>query len=162
MALIEKYMKQPIKELEKIKKVLTEFVSESGTNLIGLEFKTQTIFNANSDIIYITDYHGYLLDANDAWIRKVGINPKDFKYFNVMAFYGGTKHSELKGVIKRIRAGDTIYDFDPKCKSVRGKIFDFKINSIHIKKDGKILIVLNVARDKIEYKLTDNKLGDSE
>ena len=113
-------------------------------------------------MIYITDINGHLLDADEAWINKMGIKPKDLQDFNLMDFFELKDDSELKEIIHSIRKGEKIYGFEANCKNIFGEIFEVEINSIPIEKEGKILMVVNIARDITEQKLIESKLSESE
>ena len=162
MASIEKYLKTPTRDIERFKEVLCEFISENGKKLVESESKYRNIFNTSPDMIYITDLNGHLLDANDAWIKKMGITPKDFKDFNLMDFYGITNNIKIKDVIQSFKLGDIIYGFETKGKNIDGEIFEFEICSIPIEKDGKIIMVINIAHEISDQKFIENKSGESE
>ena len=149
-------------ELKQISKKIDEIVSQKTRNLKESEFKYQTIFNASPDIIYVTDYRGNLLDVNQAWIDKIGVKHEDIDKINITDFYVGNDPEDLEKNIQEIRNGKEIKGIEVKAKNIAGELFDFEINSLPIEKEGRILMVINIARDITKRKEIEKLLIDSE
>ncbi len=149
-------------ELKQISKKIDEIVLQKTINLKESEFKYRTIFNASPDIIYVTDYHGNILDVNQAWMNKIGVKREDIDKINITDFYVGNNPADLEKNIQEIRNGKEIKGFEAKAKNIAGELFDFEINSLPIEKDGRILMVINIARDITKRKEMERKLRLSE
>jgi len=163
MASIENFLNISNKEeLKLIREKIDEIVSQKTRNLKESEFKYQTIFNASPDIIYVTDYHGNILDANQAWMNKIGVSRENFDKINITDFYVGDNPENLEKKIRHIRNGKEIKGIVVKAKNLTGELFDFEINSLPIEKEGRILMIINIARDITKRKEIERKLRDSE
>ena len=90
-------------EIKQISKKGDEMVSQKTRKLEESEFKYRTIFNASPDIIYVTDYYGNLLDANQAWMDIIGVRREDFDKINITDFYIGNNTEDLRKYIQEIR-----------------------------------------------------------
>jgi PAS domain S-box-containing protein len=150
------------KEIKQISKKGDEMVSQKTRKLEESEFKYRTIFNASPDIIYVTDYYGNLLDANQAWMNIIGVKRENLDKINITDFCVGNNTEDLGKNIQKIRNGKEIKGIEVKVKNIAGELFDLEINSLPVKKDGRILMVINIARDITKRKEIEKKLRDSE
>lgn len=147
--------------MERSKKFEENILQQSRT-LIESEFMYRTIFNASPDIVYITDYNGNILHVNQGWIDKIGVKREDIDEFNIMDFYVRNSSPDLESNIEKIRNGKAIKAIQIKAKNFAGEIFDFEINSLPIEKEGRVLMVINIARDITKRKEIEKSLIDSE
>ena len=162
MTSIENFSNISKEEIKQTSKKDDEMVSQKTRKLEESEFKYRTIFNASPDIIYVTDYYGNLLDANQAWMNKIGVKREDFDKINITDFYIGNNTEDLEKNIQEIRNGKEIKGIEVKVKNIAGELFDFEINSLPIERDGRILMVINIARDITKRKEIERNLRDSE
>jgi PAS domain S-box-containing protein len=102
------------------------------------EEKYHTIFNASPDLVYLTDLKGNILDANQAFLEKTKISLNDAKNKQILDFFAGENLEDLKAKINELRAGKIIKDLETTAKNTLGEIYDFEINAVPLKEDGKI------------------------
>jgi PAS domain S-box-containing protein len=162
MTSIENFSNISKEKIKQISKKDDEMVSQKTRKLEESEFKYRTIFNASPDIIYVTDYYGNVLDANQAWMNIIGVKREDFDKINITDFYVGNNTEDLRKYIQEIRNGKEVKGIEIKAKNIAGVLFDFEINSLPVEKDGRILMVINIARDITKRKEIERKLRDSE
>lgn len=126
------------------------------------EEKYRTIFNSNPDYIYITDVKGDILDINPALLERIEMTLEEARSKNFSEFYAGNKIDELRSVGDSIIAGNEIKGFEIKAKTKLGEIFQYEVNAVPLKEDGRVIKILNLARDITLRKQTEQKLMESE
>ena len=126
------------------------------------EEKYRTIFTASPDYIFITDIKGNILDMNPALLERIGMTLEEIHGMNFSKFYAGDKLDELREVGAAIVQGKEIKGVKIKAQNKRGEIFEYEVNSVPLKEDGKVTKILNLARDITLRKQTERKLKESE
>ncbi|NVM34662.1 MAG: PAS domain S-box protein [Candidatus Lokiarchaeota archaeon] len=126
------------------------------------EEKYRTIFNSSPDYIFITDTKGYILDMNPALLERVGMKLKQAIGTNFTDYLASDNIKELQEVGAAIEAGREIKGVEIKAKTTRGEIFEYEVNAVPLKENGKVTKILNLARDITLRKLTEQKLRESE
>ncbi|MFX1504426.1 MAG: PAS domain S-box protein, partial [Promethearchaeota archaeon] len=126
------------------------------------EEKYRTIFNSSPDYIFITDIKGDILDMNPALLERIGMTIEEVRNINFSKFYAGDKLDKLRSVGDLIIAGNEIKGLEVKAKTNRGEMFEYEVNSVPLKEDGKVAKILNLARDITLRKRTEKKLKESE
>ncbi len=126
------------------------------------EEKYRTIFNSSPDYIYITDVKGDILDINPALLERIEMTLEEARSKNFSEFYAGNKLDELRSVGESIIAGNEIKGVEIKAKTKLGEIFQYEVNAVPLKEDGRVIKILNLARDITLRKQTEQKLTESE
>jgi PAS domain S-box-containing protein len=126
------------------------------------EEKYRTIFDASPDYIFITDTKGDILDMNPALLERIGSTLKAVRGINFSKFYVGDKIDELKKVAESIITGEVIKGVEIRAQANSGEEFEYEVNSVPLKEDGKVTKILNLARDITLRKQTEQKLKESE
>lgn len=126
------------------------------------EEKYHTIFNASPNLVYLTDLKGNILDANQAFLEKTKISLNDAKNKQVLDFFAGENLEDLKAKINELRAGKIIKDLETTAKNTLGEIYEYEINAVPLKKDGKINRAISFARDITARKQAEQNLIMSE
>ena len=126
------------------------------------EEKYRTIFNSSPDYIFLTDIKGDILDMNSVLLERVGMELEEVKGINFSHFLASDNINELREVGAAIEAGKEIKGVEIKAKTTRGEIFEYEVNAVPLKEDGKVTKILNLARDITLRKLTEQKLTESE
>ena len=126
------------------------------------EEKYRTIFNSSPDYIFITDIKGDILDMNPALLERIGITLEETRGKNFSEFYAGDEFDKLQGVGDSLIAGNEITGIEIKAKTKKGEIFEYEVNAVPLKEDGKVTKILNLARDITLRKQTEQKLKESE
>jgi len=126
------------------------------------EEKYRTIFNSSPDYIFITDIRGKILDMNPALLERIGITLEEIRNKNFMDFYAGDNTHDLRAMGQSILAGKEIKGVEVKAKSKRGEVFEYEVNSVPLKENGKVIKILNLARDITLRKKAERKLRESE
>ena len=126
------------------------------------EEKYRTIFNSSPDYIFITDIKGDIFDMNPALLERIGVKLEEVIGTNFVNFLASENLEELKDVGVAIEAGREIKGVEIKAKTTRGEIFEYEVNSVPLKEDGRVTKILNLARDITLRKFTEQKLRESE
>ncbi|MFW9902405.1 MAG: PAS domain S-box protein, partial [Candidatus Thorarchaeota archaeon] len=126
------------------------------------EEKYRTIFNASPDYIFITDTKGNILDMNPALLERIGTTLNEVRGINFSKFYVGENLDELRKAGELIISGKEIKGVEIKTQAYSGEIFEYEVNSVPLKEDGKVNKILNLARDITLRKQAEQKLKESE
>ncbi|MFX0039592.1 MAG: PAS domain S-box protein [Promethearchaeota archaeon] len=126
------------------------------------EEKYRTIFNSSPDYIFITDITGQILDMNPALLDRIGTTLDAVRDKNFSDFYVGENIDKLRAVGNSIVAGNEIKGVEVKAMTNKGDIFEYEVNSVPLKENGKVNKILNLARDITLRKQTEQKLKESE
>ncbi|MFW9823587.1 MAG: PAS domain S-box protein [Candidatus Thorarchaeota archaeon] len=137
------------------KHILEQKIKES-------EEKYRTIFNSSPDYIFMTDIEGNILEMNLALLERIDMTIEEVLGINFSQFYAGDNLEELLIIQDEIRSGKEIRGFEIKAKAKSGEIFEYEINSVPLKENGKVVKVLNLARDVTDKKTAEQKLRQSE
>ena len=137
-----------MKELEESERKRKETIS-----------RYKALFNSHSDLIYIYDFSGNFLDANEASLKLTGYSKEEIKKLNF-------KHLLDKGqFIKALRLINEIkkYGFQKKPEEFRikckdGRIIDVDVMSSIIYEDGKRVALQGIAHDINERKKTEREI----
>ncbi|MCK4780949.1 MAG: PAS domain S-box protein, partial [Candidatus Lokiarchaeota archaeon] len=126
------------------------------------EEKYRTIFDSSPDYVFLTNLKGDILDMNSALLERLGMKLEEVKSVNFSHFLTSDNINELRAVGAAIEAGKEIKGVEIKAKTTRGEIFEYEVNAVPLKEDGKVTKILNLARDITLRKLTEQKLTESE
>ncbi|MFX1570779.1 MAG: PAS domain S-box protein [Promethearchaeota archaeon] len=126
------------------------------------EEKYRTIFNASPDYIFITDTKGNILDMNPALLERIGTTLNEVRGINFSKFYVGENLDELRKIGELIISGKEIKGVEIKAQAYSGEIFEYEVNSVPLKENGKVQKILNLARDITLRKQAEQKLKESE
>ena len=126
------------------------------------EEKYRTIFNASPDFIYLTDLQGNILDANQAFLENTIISLNEARKKRILDFFVGENFEDLKTQINELRAGKVIKNLESTGKNTLGEIYDYEINAVPLKENGKITKAISFARDITARKQAEQKLIMSE
>ncbi|UCC21069.1 MAG: PAS domain S-box protein [Promethearchaeota archaeon] len=126
------------------------------------EEKYRTIFSSSPDYIFITNTMGEILDMNPALLEKIGMTLEEVRNKNFLEFYAGDKIDDLRAIGELIVAGNEVKGVEVKAKTKTGEIFEYEVNSVPLKEDGKVTKILNLARDISLRKQTERRLKESE
>jgi len=122
----------------------------------------RTIFNASPDYIYVTDINGRMHDANPGLLDRIGITLEEFKRTNFIQYFAGDDLEGLMEIFKDLTLGKEIKGLEIRAKNIHGEIFEYEVNAVPLKKDGKVNKILNLARDITDKKIAEQKLKASE
>jgi PAS domain S-box-containing protein len=126
------------------------------------EEKYHTIFNASPDIIYLTDLKGNILDANQAFLEKTKMSLIEAQNKKILDLFAGENLEDLKAQINELRAGKVLKGLEATIKNTLGEIYDFEINAVPLKENGKITKAISFARDITARKQAEQQLIMSE
>ncbi|GAH81067.1 unnamed protein product, partial [marine sediment metagenome] len=99
---------------------------------------------------------------NSALLERLGMKLEEVKSVNFSHFLTSDNINELRAVGAAVEAGKEIKGVEIKAKTTRGEIFEYEVNAVPLKEDGKVTKILNLARDITLRKLTEQKLTESE
>ncbi|MHA2008337.1 MAG: PAS domain S-box protein [Promethearchaeota archaeon] len=122
----------------------------------------RTIFNSSPDYIFITDVEGIILDMNLSLLKRIGMTLDEVCGINFSQFYVGDNLEDLLLVRDEIKSGKEIIGTEVKARAKTGEIFEYEVNSVPIKENGRVVKVINLARDVTDKKIAEQKLKESE
>jgi PAS domain S-box-containing protein len=112
----------------------------------------RTIFTASPDYIYLTDVEGKVLDANPALLARAGLSLEQMRQKNFMDFFAGDNLDEVLAAAAKLKEGQEIKGLEVRARTSLREVFEYEVNAVPLKEDGKVTGVLNVARDITERK----------
>lgn len=114
----------------------------------------QTIFEVSPDYIYLTDPEG---DANLALLARIGVSREEVRRMRPLDFFAGSNLDEIMNAVSALKRGETVQGLKVKAKSASGETFEYEVNAVPILDHGKMVGVLNLARDITESERTSEK-----
>ncbi len=122
------------------------------------EEKYQTIFSSSPDYICITDTDGLVLDANPAFLERLGLRADELGRSNLGAFYAGQYRRRLLQALCRLRRGGDIRGLEVRVRTVEGSILYVEANATPLRHAGVVNRFLVLARDITERRRTEQSL----
>ncbi len=142
------------RELNRVAGNLEGLISERLRYLEKSEERYRTIFERSSDGIILTDFHGKILEVNQAGIEILGYKKKEelMAVESVMAFF--EDREALHGLIKRLSQEGFVTDYEVRLLGKQGRVFDVLITSNVIldiigQITGYILIIRDITKRKM-------------
>ncbi|MFW9969610.1 MAG: PAS domain S-box protein [Candidatus Odinarchaeota archaeon] len=126
------------------------------------EEKYRTIFNSSPDYIFLTDLKGQILDMNPALLERIKMTLEEVRGINFSEFYAGDKIDDIRAIGSSLISGNEIKGVEIKAITKQGEIFEYEVNAVPLKQNGKVTKILNLARDITLRKQTEQKLRESE
>ncbi len=77
-----------------------------------------------------------------------------------MDFYIGDNLDDLKKIKADLLRGKIIKDFEIRVKNILGEIFECEVSAVPLKEKGKVVQILNFARDITERKMAQEMIAD--
>lgn len=131
-----------MKELEESERKRKESIS-----------RYNALFNSHSDLIYIYDFSGNFLDANEASLKMTGYSKKEIKNLNFKNLLDKGQLIKALRLIRDIKKNGyqkKPEEFRIKCKD--GRLVDVDVMSSIIYEDGKRVALQGIAHDINERK----------
>ncbi len=122
------------------------------------ERRLNLFLSANPDHTYLTDADGRILYANKASLDLLGLTLEEARNVNVLSLFTATDPDAISTVAGRLRAGEEVRGFDVAVHLDEATVRSFEINAIPILRDGKVVEIMNVARDVTQRKQAEVEL----
>lgn len=165
-----KTKKQLISELIELRHEISELQKAEPTKhkekaeiLEESEERYKALFNRSSYCVYVHDFEGNFLDANEAALNLVGYTKEDIPFLN---FSSILEEDQLPITFKTL---EEIKQFGPqknileyKLRKKNGDYVWVEVESSLIYRKGKPYTIQGIARDITERKLMEEKLRESE
>ncbi len=145
-----------IKKLENELQYLTKELQE-------LREKHRSLFDRSFDYVYIHDFSGNFIDANDAALHLLGYKREEISSLNFSTLLCKDQLTKAFNAVERIiKAGshDRLTEYKLRCKN--GDYVDVETEAFIIYRDGKPYAIQGVARDITERKRIEKALRESE
>ncbi|KYK22899.1 hypothetical protein AYK24_08255 [Thermoplasmatales archaeon SG8-52-4] len=137
-----------MKELEESERKRRESIS-----------RYDALFNSHSDLIFIYDFSGNFLDANEASLKITGYSKEEIKNLNFKDFLDKGQLLKAFRVIREIKKnGFQKKPEEYRIKSKDGKIIDVEVISSVIIEDGKRVALQGIAHDINERKNAERQI----
>ena len=122
------------------------------------------IFDNSFDYVYLHDTQGKILDINEIVVRNLGYSREEILSMKVIEFLSIVENpAEIKKTIKStIQTGKVNKPRIYRVKKKNGEITYLEVNTIPLKKNGKIYAILGIGHDVTKYKNVEQKLRESE
>ncbi|MCJ7546797.1 MAG: PAS domain S-box protein [Deltaproteobacteria bacterium] len=159
---------QPAKELQRLRRRIAELEKSEAEHkkmeekLQDTQARYQALFDRTLYCVFVHDFEGRFLDANDAAFTLLGYTRKEFP----SNFASLLDQDQLEVAIKRgkeIRlTGSTSEPFEYRVKKRNGGYVWVDVESSLIYREGKPYAIQGIARDITEQKLAEEALRESE
>jgi PAS domain S-box-containing protein len=107
----------------------------------------RAIFSAYPDLIYLTDLHGNILDANTALCQRTGLSLEQVRHMNVSDLFPGLEADALANIQTRIESGEKVISFEFNAHALWGEMDTYEIHVLPLEEGGSVTKTLNLARD---------------
>jgi PAS domain S-box-containing protein/putative nucleotidyltransferase with HDIG domain len=152
-------LRQQVMKVKKLENELQSLTKE----LQGLREKYRSLFDRSFDYVYIHDFSGNFIDANDAALHLLGYSRDEISSLNFSSLLCKDQLAKAFGAIERIiKVGsqDRLNEYKLRCKN--GDYVDVETEASIIYRDGKPYAIQGIARDITERKLIEKALRESE
>ncbi len=148
-----------------VKKVVQQLDIEdrlavTGKSLQQSEEKFRNIFNSITDAIFIYDFQGNILETNQATIKMLGLEMSELNQLNYLEFQPEDFNKNFNLYVSELRAYKQLI-FETTLIDTRGNMIPVECISRLIDYDNET-VILTIARNISERKLSENKLRQSE
>jgi len=124
--------------------------------------KFKDLFELSLDLIYVHDFRGKFLDANEITLEKLGYNREEI---NNLSFNDLISKDQLTVAFKALTEirdfGKQITPREYRLKKKNGDFIYIETYGIPLKEDGKIFGIFGIARDITERMIAEQKLKES-
>ena len=125
--------------------------------------KFKDLFEFSLDLIYVHDFRGKFLDANEITLEKLGYNREEI---NNLSFNDLISKDQLTVAFKTLTEirdfGRQITPTEYRLKTKNGDFIYVETYGIPLKENGKTYGIFEIARDITKQKLAEQKLKESE
>ncbi len=125
--------------------------------------KFKDLFKYSLDLIYVHDFRGKFLDANEITLEKLGYKREEI---NNLSFKDLISKDQLTVAFKALTEirdfGKQITPREYRLKTKNGDFIYVETYGIPLKEDGKIFGIFGIARDITERMIAEQKLKESE
>lgn len=136
---------------------------QSDAALKESEERYNALFDRSLDLVYVHDFEGNFIDANEAALRLLGYNREDIPQINYASLMDSGDISKALQLIDELKRTGTQEEFSEfRLKSKDGRYLDVETKSSVILHDNKQYAVLGIGRDITERKRAEDQLRLSE
>ena len=121
------------------------------------------LFDRSLDCVYVHDFEGNFLDANETALKLLGYEKKDIPHLNFASLLGQDQLPKAIATLQELRDTGTqkhVNEFRLRCKD--GSFVDVEVISAVIYRNGKPYAIQGVGRDVTERKKVEEALQKSE
>lgn len=141
---------------------VTEFVLAE-TNLRAIEERYRALFDGSLDCVFINDFHGNFLDANQASLDLLGYHREEIPKLTFASLLTEDQLPLAFQTIEEIRAtGRQKIPTEYRLRGKDGRQVHVETRSSLLYRDGKPFAIQGIARDLTARKLIEQKLRTSE
>ncbi|MBT3260535.1 MAG: PAS domain S-box protein, partial [Deltaproteobacteria bacterium] len=127
------------------------------------EERYRPLFERSLELVYLCDFEGNFIDANDAALELMGYTKKDIKSLNFSSLLAeGQLPLALETVEEILKTGSQKGVVEYKLKRKDGGHFFVESTGALIYRDGKPYAIQGIARDITERKRAEEVLRESE
>ena len=131
-------------------------------SLLTIKEKYKALFDRTFFCIYLIDFDGNILDANDAVLNLLGYTREEMPHYNIASLVAEQQVPLAFQIIDKIRQNGTQPPVELIVKKKNGENVWLEVEGALIHRDGKPYAVQGIARDITAYKVTEQKLIESE
>jgi len=132
-------------------------------NREAIRTKFKDLFEHSLDLIYINDFNGNFLDANEITLLTLGYEQEEIANLSFIDLLDKEDLTKAWKVTKEIRKiGKQTSRSEYKIKTKNGEYLHVETYGIPLKQDGKIYAVLGIGKNITELKKSELKVKESE
>jgi PAS domain S-box-containing protein len=122
----------------------------------------RALFDRSSELIYVHDFEGRFLDANDAALKTLGYSRSEIRNLTLESLLSNDQLPKAKRRIEELlRAGQSVAD-EFRLRTKKNELITVETKAAVIHHAGKPFAVLGIARNITERKKTEEALRESE
>ena len=123
----------------------------------------KALFNRSLEFVYLCDFEGNFIDANDAALEGLGYTKKDINSLNFVSFLDKDQLSPaFESVEEILKTGSQKKVVEYKLRRRDGEYIYVETKGALIYREGKPLAIQGIARDITDRKLAEEALRESE
>ncbi|MDR2693202.1 MAG: response regulator [Chitinispirillales bacterium] len=150
--------KQLIEENRRYREYLEEEVIKRSDELLSSAVRFKTLFNLASDVLFIHDRDGKIVDCNEAAVRQIGYGRKQLLEMNMRDLILPDDAGHFERVMARLpRAGSVMYEL--RCAHKSGAVSVMELHATMVTAEAAPLVFV-ICRDVSERRRMEQERED--
>jgi diguanylate cyclase (GGDEF)-like protein/PAS domain S-box-containing protein len=123
------------------------------------EEEYRRIFFSSPDFICVTDTDGRILDANPAFLGRLGLSLEAEGIANIGSFYVGRSRRWLLRVLSKLKRGEELMGLEARVRTLQGDELHVEVDAAPLRQRDVVTRFLVLARDVTDRKAAEAALA---